>query len=85
MWPLNDKAMTGKLLSLFVMGALGNPESHTFGLPIVGGPGSLLPQCTGVRACMLESDPGWSSVSVSSSSAAVSSLMTNRSYTSTLK
>ena len=66
-------------------GALSNPESHTLGLPIVGGASSLLPQRTGVHACMLESDPGRSSVSVSSSSAAVSSVMTNQSYTSTVK
>ena len=49
-------------------GALSNPESHTFGLPVVGGAGSLLPRRAGVRAHTLEGDPGRSSVSVSSSS-----------------
>ena len=48
-------------------GALSNPESHTFGLPVVGGAGSLLPRRTGARARTLESD-GRRSVSVSSSS-----------------
>jgi hypothetical protein len=43
-------------------GALSNPESHTFGLPVVGGADSLLPGCVHVR---FESDPGRSSVSVS--------------------
>jgi len=52
-------------------GALSNPESHTFGLPAVGGAGSLLPRRAGVRARTLESDPGRSSVSASSSSSAV--------------
>jgi hypothetical protein len=51
-------------------GALSNPESHTFGLPVVGGAGSLLPRRAGVRAHTLEGDPGRSSVSVSSSSSA---------------
>ena len=52
-------------------GALSNPESHTFGLPGVGGAGSLLPRRAGARAHTLESsDPGRSSVSVSSSEAA---------------
>ena len=47
-------------------GALSNPESHTFGLPVVGSASSLLPRRAGVRARTLESDPGRSSVSVSS-------------------
>jgi hypothetical protein len=51
-------------------GALSNPESHTFGLPVVGGAGSLLPRRAGVRAHTLEGDPGRSSVSLSSSSSA---------------
>ncbi|KAF8497809.1 hypothetical protein F5888DRAFT_1803273 [Russula emetica] len=51
-------------------GALSNPESHTFGLPVVGGAGSLLPRRAGFRAHTLEGDPGRSSVSVSSSSSA---------------
>jgi hypothetical protein len=51
-------------------GALSNPESHTFGLPVVGGAGSLLPRRAGVRAHTLDGDPGRSSVSVSSSSSA---------------
>src|SRR6266478_2038102 len=51
-------------------GALSNPESHTFGLPVVGGAGSLLPRRAGVRAHTLESDAGRSSLSVSSSSSA---------------
>jgi hypothetical protein len=51
-------------------GALSNPASHTFGLPVVGGAGSLLPRRAGLRAHMLEGDPGRSSVSVSSSSSA---------------
>jgi hypothetical protein len=65
-------------------GALSNPESHTFGLPVVGGAGSLLPRRAGVRAHTLEGDPGRSSVSVSSSSsaaaatAAVAAAMTAR-------
>jgi hypothetical protein len=50
-------------------GALSNPESHTFGLPVVGGAGSLLPRRAGVRARTLESD-GRRSVSSSSSAAA---------------
>jgi len=29
-------------------GALGNPESHTFSLPVVGGAGSVLPRQAGV-------------------------------------
>jgi hypothetical protein len=57
-------------------GALSNPESHTLGLPVVGGAGSLLPRRAGVRAHTLEGDPGRSSVSVSSSSpAAVAAAM----------
>jgi hypothetical protein len=65
-------------------GALSNPESHTFGLPVVGGAGSLLPRRAGVRARTLESDPGRSFASVSSSSsaaaatAAVAAAMTAR-------
>jgi hypothetical protein len=51
-------------------GALSNPESYTFGLPVVGSASSLLPRHIGVRARTLESDPGWSSVSVLSSSSA---------------
>jgi hypothetical protein len=51
-------------------GALSNPESHTFGLPVVGGAGGLLSRRAGVRARTLENDPGRSSVSVSSSSSA---------------
>jgi hypothetical protein len=51
-------------------GALSNPECHTFGLPVVGGAGSLLPRRAGVRAHTLEGDPGRSSVSLSSSSSA---------------
>jgi hypothetical protein len=51
-------------------GALSNPESHTFGLPVVGGAGSLLPRRAGVRAHTLETDAGRSSLSVSSSSSA---------------
>ncbi|KAF8465157.1 hypothetical protein DFH94DRAFT_360910 [Russula ochroleuca] len=50
-------------------GALSNPESHTFGLPVVGGAGSLLPRRAGARARTLESDAR-RSVSVSSSSSA---------------
>jgi hypothetical protein len=50
--------------------ALSNPERHTFGLPVVGGAGSLLPRRAGVRAHTLEGDPGRSSVSLSSSSSA---------------
>jgi len=38
-------------------GALSNPENHTFGLPVVGGAGSLLPRRAGVRALALECDP----------------------------
>ena len=45
-------------------GALSNPESHMFGLPIVGNAGSLLPQYTRVHAHMLESNLGQSSASV---------------------
>ncbi len=52
-------------------GALSNPESHMFDLPVVGGAGSLLPRRSGVRAHTLESDAGRSSLSVSSSSSAV--------------
>jgi hypothetical protein len=65
-------------------GALSNPESHTFGLPVVGGAGSLLPRRAGVRAHTLEGDPGRSSVSLSSSSstavaaAAVAAAMSSR-------
>ena len=55
-------------------GALSNPEGHTFGSPVVGGAGSLLPRRAGVRARTLESDPGRSSVSVSSSSSAVATV-----------
>jgi hypothetical protein len=55
-------------------GALSNPESHTFGLPVVGGAGSLLPRRAGVRAHTLESDPGWSSISVSLSSSAAAAM-----------
>ena len=51
-------------------GALRNPESHTFGLPVVGCAGNLLPRRVGLRARTLESDPGRSLVSVSSSSSA---------------
>ena len=51
-------------------GALSNPESHTFGLPVVGGAGSLLPRRAGVRAHTLEGDLRRSSVSMSSSSSA---------------
>jgi hypothetical protein len=64
--------------------ALSNPESHTFGLPVVGGAGGLLPRRAGVRAHTLEGNPGRSSVSVSSSSsapaatAAVAAAMTAR-------
>jgi hypothetical protein len=50
-------------------GALSNPESHTIGLPVVGGAGSLLPRRAGARARTLESDAR-RSVSVSSSSSA---------------
>ena len=49
-------------------GALRDSESHTFGLPVVGGAASLLPRGTGVRGRTHENDPGRSSVSVSSSS-----------------
>jgi hypothetical protein len=62
-------------------GALSNPESHMFDLPVVGGAGSLLPQCAGARACTLENDLGQSLVSVSSSSstaAAVAAVMSAR-------
>jgi hypothetical protein len=64
-------------------GVLNNPESHTFGLPVVGGGGSLLPRRAGVRAHTLEGDPEQSSVSVSPSSsaavtAAVAAAMTAR-------
>jgi hypothetical protein len=52
-------------------GALSNPESHTFGLPVVGGPDRLLPRHAGVRVHTLEGDPGRLPVSVSSSSSAV--------------
>ena len=55
-------------------GVLSNPESHTFGLPAVGGAGSLLPRRAGVRARTLESDPGQSSVSASSSSSSSSAV-----------
>jgi hypothetical protein len=55
-------------------GALSNPESHTFGLPVIGGTGSLLPRRAEVRAHTLKSDPGQSSVSVSSSSSAVAAM-----------
>jgi hypothetical protein len=47
---------------------LGNPESHPFGLPVVGSAGSLLLRRAGVRTRTFEGDPGRSSVSVSSSS-----------------
>ncbi|KAN0115670.1 hypothetical protein V8E52_006616 [Russula decolorans] len=57
-------------------GALSNPESHTFGLPVVGGAGSLLRRRAGVRAHTLEGDPGRSSVSVSSSSSAAAATAT---------
>ena len=57
-------------------GALSNPESHTFGLHVVGGTGSLLPRRTGMRAHMLEGDPGRSSVSVSSSSSSAAATTT---------
>jgi hypothetical protein len=46
---------------------LRNPESHTFGLAVIGGIGSLLPRHAGLPARTLESVVGWSSVSVSSS------------------
>ena len=51
-------------------GVLSNPESHMFGLPVVGSAGSLLPQRAGVHSRTLESDPGRLSVSVSSSTSA---------------
>ena len=56
-------------------GALSNPESHTFGLPVVSGAGSLPPRHAGVRARTLESDPGRSLVSVSSSSSAAATVL----------
>ena len=43
-------------------GVLSNPESHTFGLPVVGGAGSLLLRRAGMCAHALEGDPGRSSV-----------------------
>ena len=33
-------------------GALSNPESHTFGSPIIGGAGSSLPRRAGVHICL---------------------------------
>jgi hypothetical protein len=33
---------------------LSNPESHTFGLPVLGGAGSLLPRRAGMHALTLE-------------------------------
>ena len=52
-------------------GALSSSES-TFGSPVIGAIGSLLPRYAGVRArSALERDAGQSSVSVSSSSSAV--------------
>jgi hypothetical protein len=51
-------------------GALSNPESHMFGLPVVGGSGSLLPRRAGERTHTLEGDPRRQSVSISSSSSA---------------
>ncbi|KAI9453375.1 hypothetical protein F5148DRAFT_1277448 [Russula earlei] len=54
-------------------GALSNPENHTFGLPVVGGAGSmLLPRRAGARARTLDSD-GRSSASSSSAAAAATS------------
>jgi hypothetical protein len=54
-------------------GALSNSECM-FGLPVIGGIGSLLPRHAGVRArSALERDAGQSSVSVSSSSSSSSS------------
>jgi hypothetical protein len=46
-------------------GALSNPESHTSGLPVVGGTGNLLPWRAGVRAHTLEGDPRQLLLSVS--------------------
>jgi hypothetical protein len=62
-------------------GALSNPESHTFGLPVLGGAGSLLPRRAGMHAHTLEGDPGRSSVSVSSSSSAAAAAMSAREIT----
>ncbi|KAH9953468.1 hypothetical protein BC827DRAFT_134941 [Russula dissimulans] len=54
-------------------GALSNPESHTFGLPVVGGAGSmLLPRRAGARARTLDSDARRSSMSSESVAAATS-------------
>ena len=50
---------------------VGNPESHTFGLSVVGDAGSLLPRRAGVRTRTLEGDLGRSSASVSSLSSVV--------------
>ena len=59
-------------------GALSNSECM-FGLPVIGGIGSLLPRYAGVRArSALERDAGKSSVSVSSSSS--SAVQTNPVY-----
>lgn len=44
-----------------------NPESPTFGLPVIGDIGSLLPRHAGVRARTLERDAGRSSVLLSPS------------------
>jgi hypothetical protein len=44
-------------------GVLSNPESHTFGLPVVGGAGTLLPRRAGAPARTLENDPKRSSAS----------------------
>jgi hypothetical protein len=59
-------------------GTLSNPESHTFGLPVVGGAGNLLPRRAGVRARTLENDLGRSSVSVSSSESSSAAAMSAR-------
>jgi hypothetical protein len=59
-------------------GALSNPENHTFGLPVLGGGGSLLPRRAGMHAHTLEGDPGRSSVSLSSSPSAAAAAMSAR-------
>jgi hypothetical protein len=59
-------------------GALSNPESHTLGLPVLGGAGSLLPRRAGMHAHTLEGDPGRSSVSLSSLPSAAAAAMSAR-------
>ncbi|KAI0299996.1 hypothetical protein B0F90DRAFT_1926006 [Multifurca ochricompacta] len=55
-------------------GASSNPENHTFGMPVVGGAGSvLLPRRAGIRARTLESETRRSPSVLSSTSTSTSS------------